>query len=153
MPYSEVKLSIDYKMRALCFAPYPNHPKGCPNFGKKKGCPPQAPLVENYLDLSKPTYAIWNIYDFKSHTDKMRAKHPNWSKRQVDCCLYWQPTARNSLKEEILIFKKEFPKLTIIKCPEAQGVNLTDTMKSIGHELEWPPETVTYQIAVAGEKK
>jgi hypothetical protein len=38
--------------------------------------------------------------------------------------------------------------------PEAHGLNVTATMKSIGIELEWPPKTVTYQIALAsvGEK-
>jgi len=34
--------------------------------------------------------------------------------------------------------------------PEAMGVNVTETMKRVGIELEWPPVNVAYQIALAG---
>jgi predicted metal-binding protein len=38
----------------------------------------------------------------------------------------------------------------VTTCPEAMGVNITETMKDAGIILEWPPENVTYQIALAG---
>jgi hypothetical protein len=29
-------------------------------------------------------------------------------------------------------------------------VNITETMESVGIVLEWPPENLTYQVALAG---
>ena len=85
----------------------------------------------------------------------MRAKHPDWSKRQLECLLYWQGTARKKQKEQIEIFKKWIndEEYIITTVPEAMGVNVTETMKRIGIELEWPPINVAYQIALAGFKK
>ena len=40
---------------------------------------------------------------------------------------------------------------TILTTPEACGVNITETMKKIGVNLEWPPRSVTYQVAIAGQ--
>ncbi len=80
----------------------------------------------------------------------MRAKHPKWSKRQVECCLYWQGTARKTLREKINAFVWKHPHYSIISCPEGAGVNVTETMKRAGIELEWPPVNYTYQIVIAG---
>lgn len=153
MPHQLVIPTIDYKMRALCTLPYYNHKKGCPNFNKKDGCPPGVGLFDKMYDMDKPVYIIWNEFDLGAHVDKLKEKYPNWSEHQLKCCLYWQPKARKSLLEEIKKFKKEFPEFSITRCPEAEGVNITETMKSIGIELQWPPETKTYQIALAAMKK
>lgn len=135
----------------LCLRPYPNHKNGCPNYGTKKGCPPGVPMFDSFYDLSKSIYAIYNVFDFKGHVDRMKVKHPNWSKRQLDCCLYWQNTARKKLKEKIneFIFLAD-ERYVVNTVPEAMGVNVTETMKKIGIELEWPPGNVAYQIAMAG---
>jgi len=152
MPWIEIKPVIDLKVRALCKHPYYNHRNGCPNFSKKEGCPPSAPLINDILDLSKPIFAIYNIFDLFFHVQKMRKKHPLWSYRQLSCCLYWQPTARKQLREEIRKFLKKI-RLKIVNCPEAQGVNLTESMKNAGIILEWPPKKYAYQIVLAGHKK
>ena len=39
--------------------------------------------------------------------------------------------------------------MSIVKTPEGAGINITDTMKRVGIELEWPPTTKTYQIVLA----
>ena len=147
---------IDYSVRCLCVKPYPGHKKGCPNYNHKDGCPPNAKYFEKVYDLSKPVYAIINIFDYKSHVDKMRKLHPKWSERKCQCCLYWQPRARKQLLEEI----KKFLSLNdneyfrqgykIEKCPEAMGVEITQTLEKVGIALEWPPVNVAYQIALAG---
>jgi len=148
--YAVIKPVFDTKMPKLCKHPYPNHPKGCPNWGKKKGCPPNAPWLPNSFDYRYPVYAIWNVYPFGEHVEKMRAKHPEWTQRQVECCLYWQGTARKQLKEIVKNFLKGHPGLKIVDCPEAQGINLTETMKQVYVQLEWPPKHKTYQIVLAG---
>lgn len=149
----QVNPAIDYYVRSLCFKPYPDHSKGCPNYGKKKGCPPEAELFDHVYDLDKPVYAIINKFDFKAHTDRMRQLHPEWSERQVRCCLYWQQGARNQLKEKIMYFFREHRGHHVEPCPEAMGVNITATLADVGIILEWPPETVAYQVALAGIRK
>jgi predicted metal-binding protein len=136
-------------MIALCRHPYPAHPKGCPNFGKKKGCPPQL-LFNKIFNTRKTIFAIVNEFPIGQHIEKMRQKHPDWSERQLSCCLYWQGTARKKLRENVANFELIYPEYTVSHCPEAMGVNLTETMKQVGVELEWPPRETAYQIALAG---
>jgi len=81
---------IDFCVRGLCTKPYPNHPKGCPNFGKKDDCPPQEKLITEVFNMHKQFWFLWAEFDFAAHRAKMRAAHPEWSDRQVDCCLYWR---------------------------------------------------------------
>ncbi|HDY88817.1 MAG TPA: hypothetical protein ENH82_11990, partial [bacterium] len=147
----EVTPVIIRPVHSLCVKPYPNHKKGCPNYGKKKGCPPDVPMFDSFYDTSKPTYAIYNKFDFKGHVDRMREKHPDWSRRQLECCLYWQGTARKKLKERIneFIFLAD-ERYVVNTTPEAMGVNVTETMKRVGVELEWPPVNIAYQVAMAG---
>ena len=105
--HQKVDIVIDQSVRGLCKKEYPNHKKGCPNYNKRHDCPPKVPLIGKVFDLSKPIFAIWNIFDFSEHTGRMSRKHPEWSKKQVECCLYWQGTARKQLKGEIDAFIKE----------------------------------------------
>lgn len=149
--WMQVKPVIEPPVRLLCPKAYELHPRGCPNYGKKAGCPPQAPLLTQTLDISKPIWAIFSSFDLKAHVKKMRTAHPGWSDRQLRCCLYWQGAARKELKETIAKALESLPQpLVVVPCPEAQGVNVTATLKQVGIFLEWPPTTVTYQVALAG---
>jgi len=151
MPHQIVKPVVDLTVRKLCFRQYYNHPKGCPNFGKLR-CPPKCKTIDEILDLTKTVYAVWNVFDFEKHCITMSTKHPDWSQRQVECCLYWQPRARKHLRHEIARFKLEhnYSHWTIVGNPEGSGVNVTETMKQVGIRLQWPPVTKTYQIVLAG---
>ncbi|KKM20124.1 hypothetical protein LCGC14_1648750 [marine sediment metagenome] len=153
MPWKQVAPVIDPEVRKLCVQRYPGHPRGCPNHGKKKGCPPAALLLSAILDLGRPVLAVWNAFDFGGHVERMRIKHPEWSARQLACCLYWQGTARAAHRKEIEAFLPDHPSLLAVTCPEACGVNVTETMRNIGIELEWPPRTVAYQVALVGSPK
>lgn len=143
---------IDNTVRGLCTAPYTNHKKGCPNYNKKDGCPPAAPKLYTFIDKDQPIYVVYNIYDFGAHVKRMKDKHPEWSERQLACCLYWQGTARKELRIKIVEFLRPISpgRTKIIGCPEACGVNITATMRKIGEHLEWPPKTKTYQVVLAG---
>jgi hypothetical protein len=168
MPFIQVHPIISDDIRKLCAHPYPGHVRGCPNLAHKAGCPP-CPLLDTTLDLSKPIFAIYNIFDLKSHVDRMKQLHPNWTQRQLYCCLYWQPKARKQLRGEIrkflsgrlerklIAYISEYTpsknSMKIINCPEAQGVNLTQTMKDVGINLEWPVVNKAFQIVLAGTKK
>lgn len=153
MPAITVTVCVQHDVRDLCRRAYPLHPKGCPNWGKKAGCPPAAPLIEALLDLRRPVVAIYNAFDLGAHRERMRVLHPDWSGRQLDCCLYWQAGARKALRTEIGRWLAEQPlgvSLRIVATPEANGVNLTETMRSAGIVVDWPPDQVAYQIVLAG---
>lgn len=153
MPYRLVKLRVDIRVRKLCIEPYYNHPRGCPNYNKKKGCPPSSLVISRILNLNKPTYIIWNRFNFFAHCRRMKRLHPQWSDRQIECCLYWQGTARKNLRKEIDRFKQKHSGYLILECPESHGVNVTETMRRIGIKLEWPPMIAAFQVAIAGERK
>ena len=138
--FKEVKPILNYNVISLCRHPYYNHKNGCPNWNKKEGCPPKVKMYDKVYDLSKPIYIIYNEFDLKSHIDNLKIKYPIWSIHQLKCCLYWQPKARKQLDKQISEFKKQFPEYVIDKCPEAKGVDLSATMKTLGIDLEWPVE-------------
>lgn len=150
MSIYKIEPVIDYSVRNLCKNSYHNHKYGCPNFGKRKNCPPEAKLFDKVYDLNKPIYAIANKFNFKKHIADMKKKHPKWTKYQLRCCLYWQGRARKQLKELVADFLREHKNYIVTSCPEAMGVNITETMKQVGIILEWPPENYTYQIVLAG---
>lgn len=150
MPSIEVTPVVDYGVRKLCMLSYPGHKNGCPNYKKADRCPPSAPLIRDVIDLAKPVFAIYNVFQLHEHVARMKEKHPTWSDRQLRNCLYWQPSARAVLKVETQTFLREHPTSIIVRCPEGCGVNLTATMRNAGIELEWPPVQVAYQIVLAG---
>jgi len=137
---------IDYSVFELCTQPYPGHPKGCPNVGKCDRCPPAAPFFEAVFDLSQPVYAVINEFDLSGHVIHMTARHPEWSDRQLRCCLYWQGTARKQLKAKIAAALVALPGYSATWCPEGMGVDVTETMRQVGLTL-WPMQMVARQIA------
>ncbi|ATW24143.1 hypothetical protein [Candidatus Formimonas warabiya] len=141
---------LDYSVRELCKKPYYSHPNGCPNFNKKQGCPPQVKYFDQIFDITKPIYAICNVFSFLEHVKRMRRLHPEWSDHQLKCCLYWQGTARKQLRSHVAEFTKEHNGHFVTYCPEGMGVNVTETLKNVGIFLEWPPVYVSYQVALAG---
>ena len=155
MPWIQTKPVIDYGVRELCFRRYPDHPSGCPNYGRRPTCPPECKLLHEVIDLDKPVYVVWSVFDLGVHVDRMRTRHPGWSDRQLRCCLYWQPKARKKLWIEIVhcSISIENGGMKGHLCPEAMGVNVTETMKLLGEILEWPPVTKTYQVALVGYPK
>ena len=142
--------TYDPTVRGLCAKPYPLHPKGCPNFGKKTGCPPKAPRLCDVFYLGLPCFVIVNRFDLGAHVAKMREAHPGWSKRQLECCLYWQGTARRHLEGMIVRFELMHPTYFVERCPEAMGLNVTETLRRHHVDIEWPPVTVATQVAFAG---
>ena len=153
MGVAQVELVVDHAVRGLCAKSYPGHPKGCPNFKKCDRCTPQAPLIEDVIDLAKPTWVVWSTFDLGRHVEDLRLRRPSWSDRQLRCCLYWQPKARAILRTVITDFLLEHLGQHILWTPEACGVNVTATMARAGDTLEWPPRDTTYQVVVAGSWK
>ena len=150
--------AINVEMRDLCKRPYPGHPVGCPNYGIRPTCPPEVETLGNYFDLAKPVWALWADFDIGFQAQRMKLLHSDWSRRQCVCCLYWQGGVRKFLREACAEWmqrcKTACPdhasQLGLISCPEAMGVNVTATMKSIGVKLEWPPVKVSRMVYLVG---
>ena len=149
----QVKPVIDTRVRSLCRNPYPLHPRGCPNYGEKSTCPPKAPLYEDIFNTGLPVYAVVNEYDLGSHVAKMRAKHPKWSYRQLYCVIYWQGTARKQLRKAVKEALKAHRGYIATYCPEAMGVDVTETLKAAGVWLEWPAKKIARQVAFLARKR
>lgn len=124
--------------RSICIKKYKNHKKGCPNYGKKPDCPPDAPMFDQVFDITKPIYAIYSTYNLNAHVEKMRVKHPQWTETQLLNVLYWQGTARKYLKDNIALFNELFRSKGYYSTtsPEAMGVDVTLTLKNVGIDLE-----------------
>ena len=149
-------------VRNLCFRPYQNHPNGCPNYGKRCTCPPDAELLPNVFNCVEDVWFLWAEFDIGAHMRRLQVAHPLWSKRQLACCLYWQGTVRKFLRQEeekwVEGYKMNHPRvadrLLISECPEAMGVNVTATMQEYaGVKLEWPPKHITRMVHIMGVAK
>lgn len=138
--------------RGLCVREYKNHKKGCPNYGKKRGCPPNVPMFDEVFDLNKDIYLISIKYDLGRHIKLMQKKHPLWTETQLKNVLYWQGTAKKQLRERIKEFIKNYREegYYVTTTPEAMGVDVTRTLKLVGIDLEWPAKETVYKIALAG---
>ncbi len=150
-----VEPALQNSVRGLCTKPYYNHPKGCPNAGKRDICPPHAPLLGDFFELEKRILAVCIHFNLGQHIEKMKAKHPDWSQRQLECCLYWQGGVKKKLRQEVKYNIARTPlfdggKLVATDCPEAMGVNVTATMQAVGVILEWPPKVIVRKIAFIG---
>jgi len=86
------KIIYNLKSRGWCKLPYPGHPRGCPNYGKRDICPPKAPLI---MDVPDPPFILVGVsFDLGAWAKKLKKKHPHWSDKKARCCLYWQGKVR-----------------------------------------------------------
>lgn len=146
---------IDYSVRELCVNPYHLHPKGCPNVGKCDRCPPAAPLFDQVFDLTQPFYAVVNEFDLAGHVQRLKATPKKdgstRSDAEANCVLYWQPKARKQLEAKIVnLCCGILSDYSAERCPEAMGINITETLANAGIVLEWPPRKVARQVALLG---
>ncbi len=148
-------IKIDYKCRGFCKLAYPGHKEGCPNFNKSEECPPKVDTVEKIFDLNKDIFFVVQLFDLKSHMDRMKIKHPNWSDAQLKNLLYWQGGVRKRLKEETEEFIQDINNGAMIYTllPEAMGVMVIDTAQEHGIPIEKTPTDTIYKIALVGYPK
>lgn len=141
-----IEPKIDLRMRGLCRQPYPNHPRGCPNFGKKPTCPPTSPrYVDVYKNQCLVVAAGFNIGSFVKARSQV---HPDWTNRALRNSRHWQGHIRAELRQLVQEQYNLHPEMQPIMCPEAMGVDVTETCLRSGLVLEWPPLNWTYQVAL-----
>lgn len=147
------KLVVQDEVREWCRLPYPNHPSGCPNYGKRPCCPPHAKLLGEWFDLNKPVAFVVAKFDLAEHAEKMKLKNPQFSERQARCCLYWQGTVRKALRKATCAAMANGHYTAFTDLPEAMGLNLFRTMHNLGLALERNPKQFVYKIAMLGASK
>lgn len=136
--------------KSWCIRPYKRHRHGCPNFGTRATCPPHAPMFDDVFDVGLPVYAVFARFDLAAQVARMAEKHPDWTLRQKRSSLYWQNTVRKLLREEIHRNHETLSGLWYTLCPEAMGVDVTETLRDVGVRLEWPPESIVCKAAFVG---
>lgn len=144
------KLVINNNVRLWCKLPYPNHPKGCPNYGNKVGCPPKVCKIDKLFDLNRKHWLAIIKFDLKTHKDRMRLKHPNWSDKQLACCLYWQGKVKKNQRQICKKFMYEHPGTIYNLIPEALGVHVFKTVRPLGIPIERHITNTVYKIALIG---
>lgn len=151
MPWKKIELVYDVRIFSLCAHPYHGHPKGCKNFKKKCGCPPDIPPFR--LRLDRDLWVIWAKFDLGGHIKRMKVLHPDWTEHQIVCPLYWQGTSKKMLRAEMAKFHEKYPDLLVLprnSHVENHGWNITESMARIGEHLEWPARNVAYELTIAG---
>ena len=154
------------KTRLWCQLPYPNHPKGCPNYYKNPNCPPSAKFMKKILSDYLHFYLIYAKFDLKIQKERMLLLHPNWSNRQANCLLYWQNSVKKELKnyiKKIYIMNKNFD-LFLLSCGsgfnsndynqgkvysmEAAGIDVFKTLKNNNISFEIKPKNKVLLITL-----
>lgn len=115
-------LVIDHSVRDLCTRPYPGHPKGCPYFGKRPQCPPAAPIVEEFIDITQPHYFLVAKYSLSSEKSNTHAWH----------------SIQSVLTESVNLYENEHPGTVATLHPSAVGIDVYKTAEAAGITLQLP---------------
>lgn len=134
-----------------CNLSYLGHPKGCPNFGKKKTCPPFSKSFEDLL--TPPFFLVADFLNLEAHAKRMKILHPNWTDRQARCLLYWQGSLRKKVRQEAEGFLKSQKGFFLLETPEASGVDVFNTCKKLDIFLERNPKKLVWKVMIIGKRK
>ncbi len=144
------KLYLDDRVGKWCQLPYPGHPSGCPNYGKRNHCPPHAPIAHDFFDFNKKHWFLVTEFPLGQYLKQMRAKHPSWSERRLRCLLYWQGHVRKSQHQQIDNFRSRFRDTVFSLLPEAMTINVILTLQRIGVDIEVKPQKKILKVALIG---
>lgn len=134
------------KTRKWCQLPYPDHPQGCPNYGKKALCPPVAPYMKERLKRYSFFELNWVEFDWQGYKQWRKSQHPEWTERQASCCLYFQGSLKSMLLKQIEKKRGVF----VLGCGsgfagtqsmESAGIYVFQTLWNNGIEIEVKPKT------------
>lgn len=143
-------LCFDDRVGQWCQLPYPGHPSGCPNHGKKIHCPPFAPLAYDFFDLNRRHWFLITEFDFISYIEIMQSAHPSWSERHLRCVLYWQNQLRAIQRQQISAFRQLHPNAVFTQLPEAMHLNILLTLRRLNVDFETKPKKKVLKVALLG---
>lgn len=143
-------LVIQEATRDWCRFPYPNHPKGCPNYGKHRDCPPNSSMLYEYFDNNRNISFVVVKFDIAGHEKRMLQRNPDWTRKQARCVLYWQGSVRSRLRKKVQEYMNKIGYNKWSDRPEAMGLNLFRTFHKYGLKLQKNPKDYVYKIAMLG---
>ena len=149
IPIKLDRIVLDNRAREWCKLPYPDHSRGCPNYDHKPTCPPQVCFFEDFIDLTKPVWAVIEPFDLSAHVARMRLTLPDWSDRQLKCVLYWQGGVNKRLEQGCRELVTEVGGVYTI-CPEAMGVDVIHTIKRTGIPIRPRPDGWVFKVGLVG---
>lgn len=141
---------IDVSAR-YCRNPYPGHPHGCPNYGRRACCPPKAKPIWQVIQAA--LYLVVATLDLDEYRRVMKRRHPEWTERQVKNPLYWQGAVRTKLGDEALMLLYGHPERMLILIPEAHGVDVFSTAESVGVQIERTPTHKIVKVGLVGWRR
>ena len=166
MPWIEIAkkdIVFDHKVQTYC-----NNPNfKCPNYGHSWACPPEAPYLEEKIKQFERFFLIYIKYDVDKEKEKnfrqyefMRAK----IEEEISNFIQNNTIEYNAIQilwdGHCRLCEKEGKRCTIdeqLPCRypdeirysmEAIGINVTETVRKIGLEIEWPPRNHIYRFGL-----
>ena len=143
-------------MEELCYFPYPNHPKGCPNKTKCENL--NVPCFGDIKEFGRFSYyyLIYLVFDFKKYKEFRKVENPSFfnTKERLKCVLYWQGSLKRIIREYIEELRKKNNSFYVLGCGsgfklsfqeevasmEAVGINVFSTLKLNRIKFEIKPK-------------
>jgi predicted metal-binding protein len=169
MPWKEIPqeaLIFDTKVQSYC-----NNPKYvCPYFGHSWACPPKAPYLEEEIMSYESYFLIYTKFDLKGNSMKNKKRYKGYSymrkimEKEIESFLKQHNDRFDELKilwdGHCRICEKENKTCSIennIPCRypnkirysmEAVGIDVTQTVKNVNLDIEWPPVNRIYRFGL-----
>ena len=147
--YEKPKLTIDFRAMSWCKLSYLDHPNGCPMYNKNQDCPPNAPLLHEFINFNKDYWLFIAKFNLKKQINKMKQKHSEWSDKKCGCSRYWQGTIHKRLRYSISHMPEFFDLIYTTK-PEAMGLNVFATLRKMNIQIKKNPDEYIYKVALVG---
>ncbi|MGI6484602.1 MAG: hypothetical protein ACOX0R_03195 [Candidatus Dojkabacteria bacterium] len=135
---------------SLCVQPCYNYKRGCPNFGKKEGCPPNLKHISEEYDMNS-IHILLLKFPFGEYFAQRKEVHPDWTDRALINPRHWQNHLKACLNREWENIKDDYPEHTFIQNPEGQGVNIVETLEGYEIEMEWSASDESGEIVSVAE--
>lgn len=153
IPLEYVVYNAKARYGPWCTMPYPGptHVNGCPKFPK---CMKERVDFKEFEKRRKyEWYAIVQSFYLKGHMKRLKDKYPVFTERQCRNVIWWQPKVNKKLKNKAL--KHTFPLMgdILLDVPEANGVDVFETMKLAGLRLEKSKPKMVHKIMLIGKRE
>ena len=152
MPLKKEDIVFDKRATGYwCKLPYSGHPKGCVNFNKRVGCPPNSKFFGDLI--SAPFFLVAQEFDLSEQVEILNKKESNLEDKRAFCLDYYRGSFSKKIKEEAEAFlESRNQDLFLLERPEANGVDIFNTCKNVGILLERDPKRKFWKVILIGKK-
>ncbi len=144
---------FDPDVRSYCKIAYEGHPNGCPRYNKNELCPPKSSFQKYKVINFKHHWLLYAIFDYQLYKIRMREENPDWTKKQIECVLYYQSQIMAKLRNELirLIKQTNHPPFILssgagmtidgeeLQSMESAGIDVEQTFFRNDIDIDFPP--------------